>query len=322
MRVLDLCSGIGGFSYVFRPICKTVAYCDIDPHSRIVIKNLIKRGKLDDAPIFDDLRTLDVTRIAALQPDMITAGFPCQDISCMNSRGSGILGPKSKLFFDICDLAEQLSMVNCIMFENSSCIVTRGLDIALERIKKAGFKTIVWSLFQATEVGAWHRRKRWVCICFRTFKRNIPLLPILTYDAWSKTKEPCPRIVACFKNMRHQARLLGNSIVPQCITFAYNTLVKAAIPNKTLHVETHENARPRVFLNLQFNLDGRYVTKTLFATPTGNIQHSTLSNKSISKLSCQLYAERNTIIPKTHCIGINPRFYEFLMGYPLGWCNF
>src|SRR3954464_11360982 len=102
---LDLFSGIGGISLALSEWVRTVAYCDRDRFAQSVLLQRIYEGRLDCAPIWDDVQTL---RGEMLPPiDIITGGFPCQDISCAGN-GVGLGGSRSGLFFEIMRLAEEI----------------------------------------------------------------------------------------------------------------------------------------------------------------------------------------------------------------------
>lgn len=79
MRVLDLFSGIGGFSLGLEKAgFKTAAFCEIDEHARKVL-----RKHWPPVPIFNNIKELtggDVELIVG-KIDVICGGFPCQDIS-------------------------------------------------------------------------------------------------------------------------------------------------------------------------------------------------------------------------------------------------
>ena len=61
MRVLSLCSGIGGLDLGVKRACpdaRTVAYCEADPFCQAVLLARMRDGRLDRAPIWPDIRTL------------------------------------------------------------------------------------------------------------------------------------------------------------------------------------------------------------------------------------------------------------------------
>ena len=77
MRLLDLFSGIGGFSYAAEKLVggyETVAFCEQDKFCQQVLRKHWK-----DVPIYDDVRTIDATRLGRI--DIVAGGFPCQAVS-------------------------------------------------------------------------------------------------------------------------------------------------------------------------------------------------------------------------------------------------
>jgi len=77
MRLLDLFSGIGGFSYAAETLIggyETVAFCEMDEFCQKVLKK-----HWPSVPIYDDVRTLDAARLGRI--DICTFGFPCQPVS-------------------------------------------------------------------------------------------------------------------------------------------------------------------------------------------------------------------------------------------------
>ena len=61
-RVLDLFSGYGGFTLGLRLAgldTTTVAYVEFDPFCQKVIQQRQRDGLLDDAPIWDDIKSFD-----------------------------------------------------------------------------------------------------------------------------------------------------------------------------------------------------------------------------------------------------------------------
>ena len=77
MRLLDLFSGIGGFSYAAEKLVggyETVAFCEQDEFCQKVLRKHWK-----DVPIYDDVRTIDAARLGKI--DIVAGGFPCQAVS-------------------------------------------------------------------------------------------------------------------------------------------------------------------------------------------------------------------------------------------------
>jgi len=93
LRVLDLFSGIGAYALgLERAGAETVAFCEIDPFAR---RTLAKHWP--NVPIHDDITTREFHEGEA---DIITGGFPCQDIS-VAGRGAGLAGARSGLWGEL-----------------------------------------------------------------------------------------------------------------------------------------------------------------------------------------------------------------------------
>ncbi len=95
MRVLDLFSGIGGFSLgLERAGMRTVAFCEIEEYPRQVLAK-----HWPNVPIYDDVRTLDADTLRrdGIAVDVICGGFPCQDVSFAGKR-AGLEGARSGLW--------------------------------------------------------------------------------------------------------------------------------------------------------------------------------------------------------------------------------
>src|SRR5690349_24769779 len=85
LRVLDLFSGIAGFSLdLERAGMRTVAFCEIEPYARAVLAK-----HWPGVEILGDVETADFPAA-----DVITGGFPCQDIS-FAGEGAGLAGSRS-----------------------------------------------------------------------------------------------------------------------------------------------------------------------------------------------------------------------------------
>jgi DNA-cytosine methyltransferase len=159
MKVLDLFSGIGGFSLgLERAGMETVAFCEIEKFPQKVLKK-----HWPEVPIYEDVRTLTAERLArdgVGRIDLICGGFPCQDISTAG-KGAGIEGERSGLWSEIARLIGELRPRYAIM-ENVSALLGRGLDKVLGDLAEIGYDA-EWHCIPASELGAHHHRDRvWI----------------------------------------------------------------------------------------------------------------------------------------------------------------
>jgi len=163
LNVLDLFSGIGGFSLgLERAGMRTVAFCEIDPFcQRVLAKNW------PGVPIFDDIRKLqgchligrvNGSLVAAI--DVICGGFPCQDISSAGLK-VGIAGNRSGLWGEYARLIREIRP-KFVIVENVSALLARGLDRVLGDMAALGYDA-EWHSISAADVGAPHSRERvWI----------------------------------------------------------------------------------------------------------------------------------------------------------------
>jgi len=158
VNVLDLFSGIGGFSLgLERAGMRTVAFCEIDSYCRAVL-----RKHWPDVPQYDDVRTLTAERLRAdgISVDVICGGFPCQDIS-VAGKGAGLAGERSGLWREYARLIGELRP-RYVVVENVAALLGRGLDVVLGDLAALGFDA-EWHCIPASAVGAPHLRDRlWI----------------------------------------------------------------------------------------------------------------------------------------------------------------
>jgi DNA (cytosine-5)-methyltransferase 1 len=154
LRVLDLFSGIGGFSLGLERTggFETIAFCEIDPFCRRVL-----RKHWPKVPIHDDVRKLTANDVGDV--DVICGGYPCQGESVAGKR----LGKADDrwLWPPYFRLIKEL-WPTWVIGENVAGHVTLGLDIVLSDLESIGYS---WRPFviPACAVDARHRRDRiWV----------------------------------------------------------------------------------------------------------------------------------------------------------------
>lgn len=165
LRVMDLFSGIGGFSLGLKRTggFKTVGYCEINETCQQRLQDRFADGTLDIAPICTDVERLDGKPWAG-RIDVITGGFPCQDISTCGTTvksGQGIDGERSGLWREmgrlVCEIRPRY-----IVVENSPELVGRGLGRVLGDLASGWFDA-EWDCLPAAAFGAPHIRDRiWI----------------------------------------------------------------------------------------------------------------------------------------------------------------
>lgn len=157
MKVLDLFSGIGGFSIGLEKAgFETVAFCEIEPYCRGVLER-----HWPDTPIYGDVKQLTGEQLRAdgIVPDVIVGGYPCQPFS-VAGRQRGEKDPRH-LWPEVHRLIRELRP-RWVICENVSGHIKLGLDEVLSTLEAEGYT--VWPfVIPACGVDAPHKRDRvWI----------------------------------------------------------------------------------------------------------------------------------------------------------------
>jgi DNA (cytosine-5)-methyltransferase 1 len=153
LNVLDLFSGVGGFSLgLERAGMRTVAFWEIASHAKRVLGKHWPR-----VPVHGDITKYDFEEG---QAEVITAGFPCQDIS-LAGEGTGITGERSGLYREVIR-AIRVVRPKFAVLENVAALLSRGMGTVLGDLAEIGYDA-EWHCIPASAVGAPHRRDRvWI----------------------------------------------------------------------------------------------------------------------------------------------------------------
>jgi DNA (cytosine-5)-methyltransferase 1 len=241
MRLLDLFSGIGGFSLgLERAGFRTAAFCEIEPFCRAVLKK-----HWPDVPIYEDVRTLTASKLKAdgISVDAICGGFPCQDIS-VAGNGAGIEGERSGLWREYARIIRELRP-EIIIVENVSALLGRGLSRVLGDLAALGYDA-EWHCIPASAVGLPHVRDRvWIVAYHREERgeRQRPqTLSGLYALPWRENERGAtrwrersdlhgPRLCVRRNGLSEELAAFGNAVVPQ-IPEAIGRAIIANAPNK------------------------------------------------------------------------------------------
>ena len=109
-QVLDLFAGIGGFTLGLERTkqFETVAFCENDKDCQKVLQK-----NWSTIPIFNNIEDLTNEKLQEknINPNVITGGFPCQDISNANinkEKTGGITGKRSGLWSEYGRLIKEI----------------------------------------------------------------------------------------------------------------------------------------------------------------------------------------------------------------------
>ena len=156
IKVLDLFSGIGGFSLGLEAAgpFRTVAFCEREPFCQAVL-----RKHWPDTPIYDDVRTIDTDGLGRI--DLICGGFPCQPWSVAGKqRGAA---DDRDLWPVMASLIKDIRP-QWVIGENVRGFINEplGLERSLSDLESIGYSAVPF-VIPACAVDAPHRRDRvWI----------------------------------------------------------------------------------------------------------------------------------------------------------------
>ena len=267
LRVLDLFSGIGGFSLGLERSggFETVAFCEIEPYCRRVLAKHWPR-----VPCYEDVRTLtaDTLQRDGIAVDVICGGFPCQDISFAGER-AGLEGARSGLWSEYARLIGELRP-RFVIVENVPGLLSLGMGDVLGSLAALGYNA-TWDCVPASAVGAPHRRDR-VWIVAHTKQGRCQSVPHgnskpthvgpsdahvansarcgwvqgyqdagrhstrtvaaqewsgFTNGGWWETEPELDRVANGIPDWAHRVEALGNAVVPQIPEFIGKAIMQA-----------------------------------------------------------------------------------------------
>ncbi len=156
LRLLDLFSGIGGFSLGLERTGAfvTTSFCEIDPFCRQVLAK-----HWPSVPCHDDVTTREFHEGEA---DAICGGFPCQDVSLAGKR-AGLSGARSGLYRELVRAVRVVRPIVALV-ENVAALLSDGMGTVLGDLAESrDCRWVEWDCVPASAIGAPHQRDRvWI----------------------------------------------------------------------------------------------------------------------------------------------------------------
>jgi len=196
-------------------------------------------GLLPTFPIWDDVQTFDGKPWAGIV-DVVSGGFPCQDISAAG-KGAGIDGERSGMWGEMARIIHEVRP-RFVFVENSPMLTSRGLGRVLGDLASMGFDAR-WGVLGAASVGAVHLRERiWIVATNNRSKRGKR---IISKKIQKFTPFPWGKDIRSVEDLRNRSNLpqslirrinhdvacgmdrlkaIGNGQVPLCAATAWRIL--------------------------------------------------------------------------------------------------
>lgn len=233
LRVIDLFAGIGGISFGLEKTggFKTVAFCEIENFPAKVLNK-----HWPNVPVYKDVKELTNDRLKAdgIGCDILTGGFPCQDISKVGNQ-KGIDAERSGLWSECARLLGEIRP-RFALFENVATLLSGDNGKWFERVlfdlSEVGYDA-EWHCIPASELGANHHRDRVWLIAYPSSERlQGGTYPRVFKEGWQGFEQYTTGHLCSFESLRnikpticrsingvsnyiHRIKGLGNAVVPQ-----------------------------------------------------------------------------------------------------------
>jgi DNA (cytosine-5)-methyltransferase 1 len=157
-NIISFCTGYGGLELGIRRAgvdVRVICNVEIEAFVQANLVAKIEEGRMDNAPIWTDLKTFPAREFLGKISGLI-GGYPCQPFSSAGKR-QGEKDPRH-LWPYIREHIRAIRPVWCF-WENVAGHTTMGLWRVLSDLEEEGYRC-AWGIFSAEEVGAPHQRKR------------------------------------------------------------------------------------------------------------------------------------------------------------------
>jgi DNA (cytosine-5)-methyltransferase 1 len=231
MNELALFAGAGGGILGGKLLgWQTVCAVEWEPYPASVLCARQNDKLLPTFPIWDDVQTFDGKPWRGIV-DVVSGGFPCQDISSAG-RGAGIKGERSSMWKHMARIIGEVRPTYAFI-ENSPMLRTRGLGVVLQDLAKMGYDA-KWGVLGAFHVGANHQRNRmWILATDPDLsQRKRGSIPSRIYQEntntcdsrWWKDSSRIYRVDDGVAARVDRLKAIGNGQVPLCAATAWKFL--------------------------------------------------------------------------------------------------
>jgi len=255
MNELALFAGAGGGILGGKLLgWRTVCAVEWQPYAIAVLCQRQNDGILSPFPVWDDVQTFDGRPWRGIV-DVVSGGFPCQDIS-IAGNGAGLAGERSGLWREMARIIGEVRP-RFVLVENSPMLTLRGLGTVLGDLAAMGFDA-EWGVLGAHHSGAPHKRDRIWIVATDTSGELIRNKPrrrsgtnrqdstepghdgaqeyVADADAcslgWWATEPNMGRVAHGVAARVDRLRCIGNGQVPAVAALAWHTLIERLNENR------------------------------------------------------------------------------------------
>ena len=226
MNELALFAGAGGGILGGKLLgWRTVCAVEWEAYAASVLCARQNDGALPAFPIWDDVRTFDGRPWRGIV-DVVSGGFPCQDISAAG-KGAGIEGERSGMWTEMARIIGEVRP-RFAFVENSPMLTSRGLGRVLGDLAALGYDAR-WGVLGAVDAGAPHERDRiWIVADMPSvYAQGQPSGSRQKQSwrgSWWATECGLDRVAYGVANRVDRLKAIGNGQVPAVAALAWEML--------------------------------------------------------------------------------------------------
>jgi DNA-cytosine methyltransferase len=314
LKVLDLFSGIGGFSLGLEStgFFETIAFVEKDEFCQKVLKK-----NFNNIPIEGDIRNVKGDKYKA---DVVTGGFPCQPFSVAGKRKGT---DDDRYLWDETIRVVRECKPKWFIGENVEGLVNIQDGMVLRQVQddleKEGFQ-VQCLIIPASGIGAWHQRKR---IWIMGYSEHNGHTSTKIRKSSNQTNDNC-------KKGEYQTIKSEGTSTPR-----NNENVRMDVSNSNARFGIRENQEIQTRGNTS-TTSSKDVSNTFGKLSDGCSSTTRNSKAKFKRVECNQSWNWNEVWSKTErcseqdkhttkrCMvdKLNPwwqPFVEFLMGYPMDW---
>ncbi|WP_158275329.1 DNA cytosine methyltransferase [Pedobacter sp. HMWF019] len=244
MKHGSLFSGIGGFDLAaHRMGWNNVFHVEKEDYQNSILKKHFPKSKQ-----YGDIKTFEAKQYGGGKIDILSGGFPCQDISAANFKSIGIVGNRSSLWGEYARIIYEIRP-RFVIIENSPNLLKKGFEKILHDLSEIGYDA-EWECFTAEAFGYPHKRERIYIIAYPNGfrqQRSGYIFENVRYNQESKDWETNRVINAiqrktlpplCKSNHGFPTQLaltgLGNAIVPEIAYQIFQAIIRFEAVNNSI----------------------------------------------------------------------------------------
>ena len=209
MKVASLFTGVGGFDLGFEQAGHEVVYqCENDPKAQEIL-----RKHWPDVHLETDVKNAKGNILRELGTKILTAGFPCQNVSVAGNR-EGLEGDKSRLWFEVLRIIKEARDIPYIIIENVPGLLSsnegRDMETVIKGLEEFGYQ-VEYRILDSQNFRSTPQRRRRVFIVGRPTTGRFGCGPQILFESEGLHRDSTKGEEVQAANSKDARKSTGNS---------------------------------------------------------------------------------------------------------------